>query len=380
MKDMAHTVLILLFLLKLLCGVSCDGENTVMHNTHNTEIPAPEIIRDYPPCEGSLSSKCLVACSVSNVADAQLSWYNGSKLYSSLRISDLNKILYLVVEYDETNNYSCMVSSSGISNTSYANISSLCHSCLVKNTTTIQASEGGSVTLPTYLTELKDGDDIMWFYEHTFISEFYRSIITYHDCNDGRFYNRLQLDGINGSLTIRNLTKSHSGTYKLKSPTGSLLDHNQQLCQGYNIVVFDTLPIPVITNDSTQCSSSSSSKCVLLCSVNVTNVSLSWYNGSRLNSSISVSDLKRSNFLCLEVEYQDTNTYSCVVNNPFTNKTTPLDIHDLCKEHIQDQTIDFKIVIICFAIVIIIIITGVLIWCCCRRRGCASQGHTYEHI
>ncbi|KAA0711982.1 hypothetical protein E1301_Tti023346 [Triplophysa tibetana] len=375
MKNMAHTMFILLFLLKLFCGVSCDGETTVMHNTHNIEIPAPEIIRDYPPCEGSLSSKCLVACSVSNVTEAQLSWYNGSKLYSSLRISDLNNILYLVVENNETNNYSCMVSSSGISNTSYANISSLCQSCLVKNTTTIRASEGGSVTLPTYVTDLKDGDDIMWFYDHTFISEFYKSVITYHDCNDGRWTNRLQLDSKNGSLTIKNLTNSHSGIYKLKSPTASLLDHYQQLCQGYNIIVFDTLPAPVITNDSTQCSSSSSSKCVLLCSVTVTNVSLSWYNGSRLNSSISVSDLKRSNFLCLEVEYQDTNTYSCVVNNSFTNKTTPLDICDLCKEHIQDHTIGFKIGISCSAI----IFTIMLISCCCRR-GCASQGHTYGQI
>lgn len=69
-----------------------------------------------------------------------------------------------------------------------------------------------------------------------------------------------------------------------------------------------------------------------MCSVNVTRVSLSWYNGSRLNSSISVSDLKGSNFLCLEVKYQDTNNYSCVVNNFFTNKTTPLNISDLCKE------------------------------------------------
>ncbi|XP_057181424.1 uncharacterized protein LOC130548592 [Triplophysa rosa] len=361
MKNMAHTWFILLFLLKLLCDASCDGEKTVMHNTHNTEIPAPEIIRDYPPCEGSTSSKCLVACSVSNVAQAQLSWYNGSKLYSSLRISDLNKILYLAVKYNETNNYSCMVSSSGISNTSYFNISSLCQPCSVKTTTTILASEGESVTLPTYLTELKDGDDIMWFYEHTFISEFYKSRITYHDCNDGRFSNRLQLDSNNGSLTIANLIKTHSGVYKLKSPTASLIDHNQQLCQGYNITVYDTLPVPVITNDSTQCSSSSS-KCVFLCSVNVTRVSLSWHKGKSLLSSISVSDLKRSNFLCLEVEYQDTNTYSCVVNNSFTNKTTRLNIRDLCKEHIQHHNI-YLVIGIDFAF----IITIVLIWCCCRR-------------
>ncbi|XP_057181739.1 natural killer cell receptor 2B4-like isoform X1 [Triplophysa rosa] len=190
--------------------------------------------------------------------------------------------------------------------------------------------EGDSVTLHTHLTHIQRDDQILWMFGPR-IAEIYKESIDMFDSSK-TFGDRLKLNSQTGSLTITNIRTEHTGLYKLQ-----IRSYRGDSDKIFNVTVYARLPVPVIIiRNSSQCSSSSErssvSKCVLLCSVmNVTHVSLSWYKGKSLLSSISVSDLNIRLSLPLEVEYQDTNTYRCVVNNPITNHTQHLNINDVCQ-------------------------------------------------
>ncbi|KAI2650558.1 CD48 antigen [Labeo rohita] len=197
----------------------------------------------------------------------------------------------------------------------------------------IPVMEGDSVTLKTKL-KVQGDDQILWMFEvnnsDTRIAEIYKLVISIYDSNE-IFKNRLQIDNQTGSLTIRNIRTEHTGLYKLQ-----ILTKEKVTYRIFSVIMHARLPVHVISSNSSSCSSSSSSgssneNCSLVCSVvNVSDVSLSWYKGNSLLSNISVSDFSISLSLPLEVEYQDKNTYSCVINNPISNQTKHLNISQLC--------------------------------------------------
>uniref|UniRef100_A0A673IFI9 Ig-like domain-containing protein n=1 Tax=Sinocyclocheilus rhinocerous TaxID=307959 RepID=A0A673IFI9_9TELE len=186
----------------------------------------------------------------------------------------------------------------------------------------VSVTEGDSVTLNTDVTKVQRDDQILWMFgpKETRIAELYKHSIDMFSSN-GTFGDRLQLDSFTGSLTIRNIRSTDSGLYKrqIRSDRGNS-------DKTFNVTVYVDIIKNTIYNKNM-----SLSRCSLLCSVlNVSDVTLSWYKGNRLLSSISVSDLSISLSLPLEVEYQDKNTYSCVLNNPIRNQTKHLDIIQLC--------------------------------------------------
>ncbi|XP_051762593.1 uncharacterized protein LOC127519138 isoform X1 [Ctenopharyngodon idella] len=192
----------------------------------------------------------------------------------------------------------------------------------------ISVKEGDSVTLNSDLTEMKHYDWIRWRFKNektviAVINKRFGRIAVYDDVFDGRFRDRLKLDKQTGSLTITDTRTEHTGVYKLQMRVSDRLS-----LKAFRVSVYARLPVPVISRECS--SSSSSSSCSLVCSaVNVSLVTLSWYKGDRLLSSISACNLS-SLSLPLEVEYQDENTYSCVINNPISNQTQHLNITNLC--------------------------------------------------
>ncbi|XP_073699675.1 SLAM family member 9-like [Garra rufa] len=221
----------------------------------------------------------------------------------------------------------------------------------------VSVMEGDSVLLPTSVTQIPENDSIVWVFEseNSVIAKIKKKnqiFTTYDDVPDGRFRDRLKLDNQTGSLTITNTRSEHAGLYKLQ------IWLEKFILKTFSVSVYAHLPVPVISSNTLACSSSSKQNCSLLCSVvNVDRVTLSWYKGNSLLSSISVSDLSISLSLPLEVEYQDKNTYSCVLNNPISNQTQHLDISKLCHTCSGPASVSL-IVLISVGSLLIVAVTG----------------------
>uniref|UniRef100_A0A8C1T4E7 Ig-like domain-containing protein n=1 Tax=Cyprinus carpio TaxID=7962 RepID=A0A8C1T4E7_CYPCA len=232
--------------------------------------------------------------------------------------------------------------------------------------------DGDSVTLQTGVTEIQYDDDILWTFgaEKSLIVKISneKQIFSTFDVPDGRFRDRLKLENQTGSLTITNITTQHAGEYQLEINGAKLTSKT------FSVSVYALLPTPNITRD---CSSSSSQQnCSLVCSVvNVSHVTLSWYKGNSLLSSISVSNLYNSLSLPLEVEYQDKNSYSCVINNPIRNQTTHLDITQLCQP-CPDQGLPLFYIVLIPSAAGSLLIVSVVICCICRK--CRKTALTQE--
>ncbi|XP_050959734.1 uncharacterized protein LOC127161124 isoform X2 [Labeo rohita] len=235
----------------------------------------------------------------------------------------------------------------------------------------VSVMEGDSVTLHSDV-KVQIDDLILWMFgpQGTRIAEIYKQVIYMFNSNV-KFGYRLQLDNKTGSLTIRNIRTEHTGLYKLQ-----IFNKRETSYKRFNVTVYARLPVTVITRDSSQCSSSfersTNQNCSLLCSVvNVSDVSLSWYKGNSLLSSISVSDLSISLSLPLEVEYQDKNTYSSVINNPITNQTQHLDITQLC--HTCPESFHVNKVLAAFMPAVALVVFATVMFFLCRKCKRAAQ-------
>ncbi|XP_060771663.1 uncharacterized protein LOC132882588 [Neoarius graeffei] len=198
-------------------------------------------------------------------------------------------------------------------------------------TVTLQEVEGTTITLHTGITGIQSDAQILWFYgpekgeEKILISQVFKGE-TVTEISE-RFKERLQLDRISGALTIRNISRNLSGVYLLQVLTPRLSSRT------FSISVYAPVSAPVIRNQRGNRSVSSTEPCFLLCSVeNGEDVKLSWYRENERISITSNTDLRVPLNLTLQIEHTENNrnSYICVSANPASNKTTSLNIAQLC--------------------------------------------------
>ncbi|XP_026054406.1 uncharacterized protein LOC113040282 isoform X2 [Carassius auratus] len=106
----------------------------------------------------------------------------------------------------------------------------------------LSVKEGNSVTLNSNINEIQRDDVIRWRFEHlnTPVAEISRKegIFKTYNGLDERFRDRLQLEYLTGSLTIRDIGTSHSGVYEADIRIGS---SGYTTHKSFNVTVSDAV-------------------------------------------------------------------------------------------------------------------------------------------
>ncbi|XP_046699393.1 signaling lymphocytic activation molecule-like isoform X3 [Silurus meridionalis] len=193
---------------------------------------------------------------------------------------------------------------------------------------TLQEVEGTTITLHTGITGIQTDAHIVWFNgpekaEKKILNSQMFKGETVTEISE-RFKERLQLDRTSGALTIRNISRNHSGVYLLQVITEDLSSRT------FRVSVYAPVSTPVINLRGNR-SLFSTESCSLLCSVeNGEDVKLSWYRENERISITNNTDLSVPLNLPLQIQHHEKNTYICVSANPVSNKTTSLSITQLC--------------------------------------------------
>ncbi|XP_067237177.1 hepatic and glial cell adhesion molecule-like [Chanodichthys erythropterus] len=239
-------------------------------------------------------------------------------------------------------------------------------------------TEGESVSLNSSFTQIHRDEEIEWRFGQFLIARVKNNrSVFYNTTAEGRFRDRLKLDRQTGSLTIINSRTTDSGLYTVSSSRRDTINT-------INLTVYARLPVPVISSNSSlnsSSSSSSSSSCSLVCSaVNVSHVTLSWFKGNCVFTSIRVSDLSSRSDLLLHLECVD-DSYSCVLNNPIRNQTQHLYNTQLCHTCAAVLSVSRTVLISAAAAGSLLIVAAVgIFWICRKRRNTHREETRAEEI
>uniref|UniRef100_A0A667ZZT0 Ig-like domain-containing protein n=1 Tax=Myripristis murdjan TaxID=586833 RepID=A0A667ZZT0_9TELE len=136
------------------------------------------------------------------------------------------------------------------------------------------------------------------------------------------FRDRLQLDSLNGSLTITDLRISDCGIYLGQIINTKISSHT------FHLTVYSFVSPPNIKTLASLVNGSCS--LTVECSVaNGREVILAWYRGEERLSQTSSSDLSVLS-LPLEIKDHDGDIYSCVAENPVDKTATKLHTEEAC--------------------------------------------------